>query len=121
VRVLVAQGEKNTDEVDATLVLQQDRLVVRSPKLPQQREVEYRFITRATSSHSSRPKYLAAGAAAVVLGPLALPMLFMKSKKHWLVVQSGAQGIVLRLDKSNYREVIAAFERRSGRKVDVKK
>lgn len=57
---------------------------------------------------------------AVLLSPL---FVFSKSKKHYLTIQyadasGGSQYAILRLDKSNYREVLAAAEATTGKKVE---
>jgi hypothetical protein len=55
-----------------------------------------------------------------VMGPSAL---FIKGQSHWLVIDSSAgagnRPTVLRLDKTEYREVIAALTARSGKRVEM--
>jgi len=53
---------------------------------------------------------------------IAWPLLLTKTKKHYLTVQyadaSGAgQFVILHLDKGNYREILAAAEAQTGKKV----
>ena len=49
--------------------------------------------------------------------------LFIKGQSHWLVIESGAAAgnrpTVLRLDKTEYREVIAALTAKSGKRVEM--
>lgn len=48
--------------------------------------------------------------------------VLMKGQSHWLVVESGGaqrKQLVLRLDKSEFRVVIAALNSRSGKRVEV--
>jgi hypothetical protein len=57
---------------------------------------------------------------AVLLSPL---FVFSKSKKHYLTIQyadanGGSQYAIVRLDKSNFREALAAAEATTGKKVD---
>jgi hypothetical protein len=49
---------------------------------------------------------------------LAWPLLFTKSKAHWLKVQQDGAYAMFRLDKGNYREVLAATEAATGLKVE---
>jgi hypothetical protein len=54
---------------------------------------------------------------------VAWPLLFTKSKKHWLTFQySDASGTgqyaIIRLDKSNFREALATVEAETGKKVE---
>jgi hypothetical protein len=55
-----------------------------------------------------------------IMGPSAL---FIKGQTHWLVIESTAgaakTSTVLRLDKAEYREVIAALTARSGKRVEM--
>jgi hypothetical protein len=54
---------------------------------------------------------------------LGVSALFIKGQSHWLVIESSAgpgnQPAVLRLDKTEYREVIAALTARSGKRVEM--
>ena len=54
---------------------------------------------------------------------LPVPALFIKGQSHWLVIESnagpGSQPTVLRLDKTEYREVIAALTAKSGKRVEM--
>jgi len=65
---------------------------------------------------TSRPRY-----AEGLL--IAWPLLFTKSKKHYLTIQyadtAGAgQFAILHLDKNNYQQILAAAEAQTGMKVD---
>jgi hypothetical protein len=65
---------------------------------------------------TSRPRY-----AEGLL--IAWPLLFTKSKKHYLTIQytdAGGEGhfAILHLDKSNYQQILAATEAQTGLKVD---
>jgi hypothetical protein len=55
-----------------------------------------------------------------VMGPAAL---FIKGQSHWLVIESNAGAVngrtVLRLGKTEYREVVAALTARSGKRVEM--
>ena len=49
----------------------------------------------------------------------ALPVFFMKGKKHWLTLAAERDFAVLRLDKGNYKLVLPAVEMHTGRKVET--
>jgi hypothetical protein len=72
-------------------------------------------ITKITYERASKPRY-----AAGLL--LAWPLLFTKSKKHFLTIQykEGEKGefALLRLDKNNYQAILAAVEAATGVKVE---
>jgi len=55
--------------------------------------------------------------AVVAAGVFALPLFFMKGKKHIVSLLQEANYVVLKLDKKIYRKLIVAFESKSG--VDV--
>jgi hypothetical protein len=97
-----------TDEASPTLVLA---------------TVPYDAITSITYSNSKHARWRLATGILVPLtvftgpfGVLALPFYFMKGKKHWLSVTfTGVPEIpqdflYMRLDKSNYLEILAALE-----------
>ncbi len=76
---------------------------------------KYDAITAMTYEQSSKPRY----AEAVLISPL---FLLSPSKKHFLTIQytddNGAgQYVVFHLSKKNARQVVAAAEARTGKKV----
>ncbi len=73
-------------------------------------------ITHMLYERASKPRY-----AAGML--LAWPLLFTKSKQHFLTVEYKAEGdqgkyAMFRLSKDNYREVLASAEAATGQKVE---
>jgi hypothetical protein len=54
---------------------------------------------------------------------MGVSALFIKGQSHWLVIESSAGAVngttVLRLDKTEYREVVAALTARSGKRVEM--
>jgi hypothetical protein len=78
--------------------------------------VKYEVIKSMLYERSAKPRY--------ALGLLvAWPLLFTKSKKHWLTIQytdptGTGQFALLRLDKGNYREVLASAEAETGKKLE---
>jgi hypothetical protein len=78
--------------------------------------VKYEAIKSMMYEKTAKPRY--------ALGLLvAWPLLFTKSKKHYLTIQytdpSGVgQFAIIRLDKSNFREALARAESETGKKVD---
>lgn len=81
-------------------------------------ELSYADIQAATYSKSKHPRWKAGLAVALAINVFALPVFFMKSKKHWLTMQGEGQHAVFRLSKKNYHLVIAAVESHTGVKVD---
>ena len=41
---------------------------------------------------------------------LAVPLLFIKKKKHWMTIQTGKEFVVLKLGDRNFRQIMAEFE-----------
>jgi hypothetical protein len=72
-------------------------------------------ITSALYERTSRPRYVSG-----LL--LAWPLLLTKGKKHFLTIQYKSEGegkyAIFHLDKGNYREILAATEATTGRKVE---
>jgi hypothetical protein len=78
--------------------------------------IKYDAIKRIEYERASRPRYTEG-----IL--IAWPLLLTKSKKHYLTIQymdsSGAgHYAIMRLDKSNCRDVIAEAEAQTGKKVE---
>lgn len=77
--------------------------------------VPFDKVTHLVYEKASKPRY-----AAGLL--LAWPLLFTKSKQHFLTVQykEGETGkyAVFHLSKSNYREVLASTEAATGQKIE---
>ncbi len=78
--------------------------------------VKYEAIKSMLYEKTAKPRY-----AAGLL--LAWPLLFTKSKKHYLTIQYAnaagtGQFAIIHLDKSNFREVLARAESETGKKVE---
>jgi hypothetical protein len=41
---------------------------------------------------------------------VAIPLLFVKKKKHWLTVQTEKDYVVLKLGDRNHKQIVAEFE-----------
>jgi hypothetical protein len=78
--------------------------------------IKYDALKSMSYERAAKPRY---GLGLLV----AWPLLFTKSKKHWLTFQytdaSGTgQYAIIRLDKSNFREALATAEAETGKKVE---
>jgi hypothetical protein len=78
----------------------------------QMKEINYSDIQVADYSHSKKPLLSTGGAitSVILLGVFAIPFLFMKKKQHWLSIRAGENFTVLKLDKNNFRQIIAEFD-----------
>ena len=65
------------------------------------------------------PRWKSGIGLAVAFGIFALPVFFMKGKKHWLTIAAEGDFAVLRLDKNNYRIILPTFEARTGKRVEA--
>ena len=76
------------------------------------KEIAFDDITGATYSKSKHPRWKETLALGLALGLFALPLLFAKSKKHWLTIQTNKKKdyMMLRLDKKNYQQVLLALD-----------
>lgn len=119
VKMVVQTGEKST-ETDAVLRFEADRMVVRSKKSGGDLKVfPYTEIKSADYSYSKHARWRSGAALAVAIGVFAIPMFFMKGKKHWFTVQTANDFAMLHLDKGNYAVVLPTFETRTGLKVET--
>ena len=79
--------------------------------------VPYDKIKHLLYEKTSRPRY----AEAILISPL---FLFSKTKKHFLTIQytnpaGDGQFVMIHMDKSNARDIVAEAEAQTGQKVDT--
>jgi hypothetical protein len=112
-----ADGEKKAKSIDGSLIFSPDAKAVRFvSKGITQLDIPYDSVTSIIYERTAKPRY--------ALGLLvAWPLLFTKSKKHYLTIQykqSDGQGkfAVVRLDKKNYLMALSTAESQTGIKVE---
>lgn len=116
---------KQPKEIDVSISITDAKLQVRSKKgSAVAMEIPYASIDSITYEYAERHR-VAEGASVMVLSLGAGAVLMAtKTKSHWLAIEfhdaTGKQEAVLQLDKSEYQDVIAALEARSGKKVEVR-
>ena len=77
--------------------------------------VPYKKILKATYTVSRDPKW----DTALPGPPEGLDVgTFMRTNRHWLVVQGSERFAILRLDENNVRQILETFEARTGLKVE---
>lgn len=129
VELLVVSGDK-TERVPVRLRLDADMLLVESRKTGAViKSFRYSDISGAEYSYSKHPRWKAgAGTAigsavvfplAILALPVAIPLAFSKSKRHWLTIKTDSDYAVLKLDKRNQKAILPAFEVHSGVKVEA--
>ncbi len=114
-----AAGEKKGkgEDIKGTLRFNTEMKVVEfAPEKGNGFNIKYDTIRSMTYERAAKPRY-----AAGLL--IAWPLLFTKSKKHWLTVQytdPGGQGqfALVQLHKSNFREALATAEAETGKKIE---
>jgi hypothetical protein len=108
-------GTKGDDE-DATLHFGSGQILIAPKKTgPALATEPYRRVSHATYVRAKNPKWDPG-----LPGPdpaLDLSSLF-RNARHWLVLQTRSDFIVLRLDDSNFQSVLDMFETRTGLKID---
>ena len=105
--------EDKTRELDVIVRYQPDALVIVDRKSGgATKTFPYSAVKGAEYSYAKSPRWK----TAIFVSPL---FLFTSGKKHWFLVQGEGDYALLHLDKSNYRLILAAFEARSGLKVET--
>jgi len=105
-KLFVQQGDKQKD-FDATLTYGGDALTIGvKDKNQKPRAIAYGDVKSAEYTFGKSPRV----SAALLVSPL---FLFSSSKSHWLTIKTGDDFALLRLDKSNYKLIIAELEKRS--------
>lgn len=111
----VINDGKDSKETDAVLTIKGDSFAVMPDKQKFKaagREFAFSDIKVADYSYSKKPMLSTGGAiaSAIFIGILVVPFLFMKKKNHWLSVQTEKEFVVLKLDGSNFRQIVKEFE-----------
>jgi hypothetical protein len=115
VEQVVSEG-KESKETDAILTVKQDSFSVTPDKTKFKasgKEFAFSDVKTADYSFSKKPMLSTGGAIATALLVgfiFALPFLFIKKKNHWLSVQTEKEFAVIKLDGSNYKQIVAEFE-----------
>jgi hypothetical protein len=111
-QLTVLDGEK-TKQVDVTISYAADTFQVldKNSRKPL-KEFPYKSFTGGEYSYSKSPRWKS--------GVFISPFLFLSSgKKHWLLVKTADEYAMLRLDKNNYKLIIAEWETKTGLKVEA--
>jgi serine/threonine-protein kinase len=117
IKTLVADGAKSR-ELDALLILEPDRLVVRNRDNGSVLQATpYQSIAAATYTRSKQPRWQEDGALAQIPKGFSGSGFFLKSSRHWLTLQSKTEFVILRLEDKNFRMVLTSVEARTGLKV----
>jgi len=111
-QLTIPQGDK-TKQVDVTVSYVSDmfQLLDKNTRKPV-KEFSYQSFTGGEYSFSKAPRWKS--------GLFISPFLFLSSgKKHWLLVKTADDYAMLRLDKVNYKLIIAEWETRTGLTVEA--
>ena len=112
----VVNDGKDSKETDAVLTFKENSFSVMPDKTKFKasgKEFAFTDIKVADYSYSKKPMLSTGGAIATALLVgfiFAIPFLFIKKKNHWLSVQTEKEFAVIKLDGSNYRQIVAEFE-----------
>lgn len=117
VHLLVNTGDK-PEERDAILRLDGSTVTIESRAGGQVKRWSAAEIKSLEYSYSKSPRWKSGTAVAIAVGVFAIPIFFMKGKKHWLTVVGENDFAVLRLDKTNYRVILPALEASTGKPVE---
>jgi hypothetical protein len=115
VKIYVVEGKRATDR-DVLLNFSGGQVMV-MPKTGGEAiaTLSYKKILKATYTVARDPKW----DTSLPGPPDGLDVgTFMRTNRHWLVVQGSERFAVLRLDESNVRQVLETFEARTGLKVE---
>lgn len=107
-KLQVQQGDKKK-QIDSSLRYEPEALVIQpddAKAADSARTLKYADITSAEYTFGKSPRVT----AALLVSPL---FLFNSSKSHWLTVKTADDYALLRLDKSNYKLVLAELEKRA--------
>ncbi len=115
VEQVVADGERSK-ETDADLTIDKTIMQV-APDKQKYKSLGKTFafvdIKAVDYSYTKKPVLSIGGAVATALLVsvlIGIPLLFVKKKNHWMTVRTENEFVVLKLGRSNFRQIIAEFE-----------
>jgi hypothetical protein len=116
---------KLPNEVDVNLTLTNSKILIKSKKVSKKvngLDLEIPYSAVDSMSYESASRHRTGGVGLMAISPAAgAIVLATKTKSYWLDIEyhevGAKQSTVLRLDKSEYRDVIAALESRTGKHV----
>lgn len=116
---MVVQSDTKSEKIRVALCFEPNGVVI-SPQKDgaSEKSFTYTKIKSADYSYSRHPRLKESIGVAVFVGILTggvgavvgVVGFFLKEKRHWLTVHPQDQGVVLRLDKDNYKEILRIFE-----------
>ena len=119
VELMVPKGDKSESKSVRLLFDGRDVIIDADHGEKIYKQFPYSSIVSAEYSYSTNPRWKTAIGAAVLIGVFALPIFFMKSKKHWLTIKTENDFAILQLDKDNYKIILPTFETTTGMKVET--
>ena len=115
VEQVVADGEKSK-ETDADMTIDETTVEVAPDKQKYKtlgKKFAFADIKAVDYSYTKKPMLSVGGAIATALLVsvlIGIPLLFVKKKNHWLTVRTENDYAVLKLGRSNFRQILAEFE-----------
>lgn len=115
VELIVNRGEKSV-ETDADLIINETSFSIKPDKAEfssQAKEFNYADIKAADYSFAKKPMLSGGGAIATALLVsvfVAVPLLFVKKKKHWLAVRTETDYAIIKLGGHNHRQIVAELQ-----------
>jgi hypothetical protein len=106
-------GRKDTREVNAVLMFEKDGIRIQSRRSKEVfKEFKYSDIKSAEHSYSKNPFFASGNKTAMALGVLSGMSIFLMARqkeKHWLMVATGEDYAVLKIENDNYRLIRMEF------------
>ncbi len=115
---LMVNDNGRIKSADVVLRLEDEQLVIQSGSTPV-RTLPYKTLRGAEYTYTKKPRWKEGIGMGLLIGAFALPIFFLSGKTHWLTIHGEDQFVQLKLDKSNYKLFLPAFESRSGVKVET--
>ena len=116
--MLVSNG-KNQDEESISIQFNETSVTFLSNKTELTKTFNYADIKLAEYSYSQKPRYTTGAILGLAVSVFLLPLMFTKSKKHWMTVQTEKDYVVLKLKKSNRRLITPSFETHGVKVTDI--
>jgi len=116
---LLVPKEKSAEQYDVVIGFGENEVTFVAKKPGIIKTFQYSDIKTAEYSYAKKPRFGAGLALAMLVSVFLIPIMFTKSKQHWLAVKTEKDYVVLKLRKNNFRMVLPAFETHGVKVVDM--
>lgn len=118
--LITVPGGKSLEEIPVDILIEDKwiRFEVKDNDVSKSKSFEIAYITSAEYTYSKKPRFTSGARLALAATVVLLPIMFTKTKQHWMSVNVDDNFALLKLKKSNYRMLLSAMKAKGINVVD---